>query len=52
MSNEWDILSKVYSLLKDENVLDTPATEPIVRFEHPENLKVSKSFANTSFFLN
>lgn len=50
MSNEWDILSKVYSLLKDENVLDTPATEPIVRFEHPENLKVSKSFANTSFF--
>lgn len=52
MSNEWDILSKVYSLLKDENVLDTPATEPIVRFEHPEKLKVSnlvKIISNTSF---
>lgn len=49
MSDEWEILAKVYSLLKDENVIDTPATEPIVRFEHPEKLKVRTNHLQYQF---
>lgn len=39
-SDDWDILSSVYKMLVKQNVLHTPVNEPIVRFEHPADLKV------------
>lgn len=39
-SDDWDILSGVYKMLLEQNVLQTPANEPVVRFEHPADLKV------------
>lgn len=37
---DWEILSKVYGMLMEQNVLRTPADELVVRFEHPADLKV------------
>lgn len=39
--NEWQILNDVYTMLIDGKVLNTPNDEPIVRFKHPEELRVS-----------
>lgn len=39
--NEWHILKDVYTMLVDGKVLNTPNDEPIVRFKHPAELRVS-----------
>lgn len=39
--NEWHILKDVYDMLTAGKVLNTPNNEPIIRFKHPEELRVS-----------
>lgn len=38
--DDWNILSSVYKMLLEQNVLQTSVNEPVVRFEHPADLKV------------
>lgn len=40
LNNDWDILSCIYKMLLEHNVLNTSVDEPVVRFEHPADLKV------------
>lgn len=47
--NEWEILKDVYNMLIDGKVLNTPNDEPIVRFKHPEELRVSRDNTNRCF---
>lgn len=37
---EWEFLSEIYALLADGGALNTKQSEPIVRFQHPDELKV------------
>ena len=39
-AEDWTILSKVYQLLLDGNVFNTPETSKIVEFEYPDKLQV------------
>lgn len=36
----WDILTHVYKMLFDSNVLNTPGTVPILDFKFPEEIMV------------
>lgn len=38
---EWKFLDEIYTLLNDNGVLNTMPTDTIVRFRHPDELKVS-----------
>lgn len=40
VKDDWDILSSVHEILVEQNVLQTPENEPVIRFEHPDDLKV------------
>lgn len=50
--NEWEILKDVYTMLIDGKVLNTPADEPIVRFKHPEELRVSLDYTPSLYKFN
>lgn len=39
---DWEFLNEIYAILKEGGVLNTPQSEPIVRFRHPDELKVSR----------
>lgn len=39
-TRDWEFLDEIYTILKDGGVLNTQQSEPIVRFRHPEELKV------------
>lgn len=39
-AEEWTFLHKIAGMLAAGGVLNTPKQEPIVRFEHPDQLKV------------
>lgn len=40
--DHWTILSDVYKMLMDANVLNTPASTRIIDFKHPDELKVCR----------
>lgn len=40
-SDDWTLLRDVYEMLVEHKVLHTPESEPVVRFEHPADLKVT-----------
>lgn len=41
MSDEWSLLSKIPAILEEQHFVRVPDHEPVVRFEFPEDLKVS-----------
>lgn len=40
-NNEWKILEKIHEILREEGANDVPNEEPVIRFHHPEDLKVN-----------
>lgn len=40
-ASEWNILDDVLEMVKNGSVVNVPASEPIVDFKFPEELKVS-----------
>lgn len=42
IEQEWSFVHEIAGLLSAGGVLNTPASEPIWRFEHPAKLKVRK----------
>lgn len=41
MDDEWSLLSKIPAILEEQHFVRVPDNEPVVRFEFPEDLKVS-----------
>lgn len=38
---EWKILEKIHQILREERANGVPNEEPVIRFHHPDDLKVT-----------
>lgn len=48
---EWEFLNEIYALLANGGALNTEQSQPIVRFQHPDELKVSHQTLHCAFFV-